>query len=451
MLAPGPGGNVKPVEAGPAPAPAGPPPGEGWRWPARWRAGLARQARRPHFWAALVVLGVLVVAFILVFPHLWAWYHFRAARSALEQFHNPQAIRHLLACREVWPNNPDVQLMAARAARRARTYRDAEILLDNYRRVRGLDEALSFEQLLLSAERNVDSVAEVCRRHVEENHPEAVLILEALTRGFLRQYQLGPARFCLGEWLKRQPDNPQALCLQGEIHLDYEHSQVGALASYRRAVELDPDHEEARLGLAIVLLQCQTFAEAAGHLEYLRKCQPDNLHIQVGLAECRRGLGKGAEALRLVESVLARRPEYPQALALRGQLALDQGQFAAAEDYLRRAVELNPRDQRTRYNLILCLNRNGKFAEARRHKRKHKRMEEDLKQFHTIVTRDLARRPHDPALHYTLGRLLLRSGHRGEARRWLQSALRLDPQYAPARQALAEYYQKAEAKPERPE
>ena len=52
----------------------------------------------------------------------------------------------------------------------------------------------------------------------------------------------------------------------------------------------------------------------------------------------------------------------------------------------------------------------------------------------------MASRPDDPALHCELGELLLRSGHREEGLRWLHSALRQDPQFEPARKALAEFY-----------
>jgi hypothetical protein len=38
--------------------------------------------------------------------------------------------------------------------------------------------------------------------------------------------------------------------------------------------------------------------------------------------------------------------------------------------------------------------------------------------------------------------LLPRSGHEAEGLRWLKNALRQDPQYAPTRQALAEYARK---------
>src|SRR5205085_2088233 len=110
----------------------------------------------------------------------------------------------------------------------------------------GLDEPGGFEQLLLSAERSLDAhVVARCHRSVELDHPDTPLILEALARGYLRQYRLSEAKLCLELWLKRQPDNPQALTLMGQFHLDYERAPDRAVARYARAVEIDPDHEEA--------------------------------------------------------------------------------------------------------------------------------------------------------------------------------------------------------------
>jgi tetratricopeptide (TPR) repeat protein len=450
MAAPGPPGDVKQAEPAPAPdpgcrVPAPPGTAAGER---RGRAAWFALLRRPRVWVACgFLLGLSATGLALAVRPLWAGYHFRAAQSDLACYHNPQAIRHLQVCLRVWPADADVLLMTARAARRARSYDEAERSLEKYQQARGLDEASSFEQLLLSAERSVDQVAGVCRHHVEQGHPDAPLILEALTRGYFRQYRLPEARFCLDRWLELQPENVQAVCLEGQLHLDYEQSRSTALESYRRAVQLDPDHEEARQGLAIVLLESKNFTEAVKHLEFLRQRQPDNLRVRVGLAECHDALGQGAEALRLVDSVLAEQPQFQRALALRGRLLTNKGDYTGAEPYLRQAVALNPSDHQARYNLILCLHSSGKEDEVDRNKRELKQMEEDLLRFNEIVTRDMIQRPYDPALHCTLGQLLLRGGHREEGLRWLHSALRLDPQYAPARQALAEYNQQAENKP----
>jgi len=417
------------------------------RGPKRLGAAVLRLLRRRRLWVGVVCLGLAAAAVVAARPYLQAWYHFRAARSELQSYHNAQAIRHLRICRDVWPNDPDVLLMAARAARRARVYSDTVRLLQiyrqKYRQARGSDDAFTFEELLLSAEYRVDQAADLCWQYVEDGHADTPLLLESLTRGYLRQYRLGQARLCLDRWLRMQPDNPQALYLEGLANHDYLHARSAAIKSYRRAVELDPEHEEARLGLAVALLEDKNFAEAAEHFERLRQCQPDNASVQIGLAGCLDGLGQQAEAEQMVDAVLARQPNFAPALSLRGQFAFMSGQLAEAETWLRQALRRQPMDHRARYSLSLCLQRNGKEDEARREKRQLQQMKDDLARFNEIVTKDIAQRPTDPALHCTLGQILLRGGQREEGLRWLQSALRLDPGYAPARQALADDSQKA--------
>jgi tetratricopeptide (TPR) repeat protein len=394
----------------------------------------------------LVLVGLTSVAGVWVRPHVRAWYHRRAARTESQHYHNRQAIRHLLICRETWPHDPETLLLSARAARRAQVYGDSERLLRMYQEVRGRDDAHTFELLLLAAERRVDEVAIQCWRYVEEGRYDAPLLMEALTRGYLRQYRIGQARDCLDRWKQTQPNNPQAFYVEGLYLLDYLHSHSAAVESYRRAVELDADHEEARLGLAVALLMGKSFTEAAEHFQRLRQCQPDNRRVQVGMAECLDGLGQTTEAVRLVDDVLAGQPEFAPALSLRGQLALNSGQLPEAAAWLRQALRHNPRDHRARYSLVLCLQKSGQEEEARQEGQQLQQREQDLARFNEIVTKEIAQRPTDPALHCTLGQILLRGGQEEEGLRWLQSALQLDPRYPPARQALEEYGQKA--KPE---
>jgi tetratricopeptide (TPR) repeat protein len=386
----------------------------------------------------LVLLGLAAGAGFAIRPHVRAWYHRRAARKELQRYHNRQAIDHLLICRAIWPRDPETLLMSARAARRARVYGDSERLLGLYREIRGRDDAYTFEQLLVGAETRVDEFAVPCWKLVEDGSYDAPLLMEALTRGYLRQYRLGPALNCLERWKQDQPDNPQLFYLEGLFKLDYVHSSTGAVNSYRRAVELDEDHEEARLGLAVALMHDKNFAEAAEHFRRLLQGQPDNERVQVALAECLEGLGENAEALRLVDDVLAREPHMPAALSMRGQLALDEGQLAEAETWLRQALRGDPKDHRAHYSLILCLERSGQEEAARQQRQELQRLEKELTRFDQLVTKEMAERPMDPAVFCNIGQILLRVGKRDEGIRWLQNALELDRNYAPAREALAE-------------
>lgn len=80
--------------------------------PTRLRMGVLRFLSRRRLLGLLLLALLGGAAFLLRF-HLVAWYHYRAARGELQKYHNPQAIRHLRLCRDTWPNDPDVLLLAA--------------------------------------------------------------------------------------------------------------------------------------------------------------------------------------------------------------------------------------------------------------------------------------------------------------------------------------------------
>src|SRR5262249_18710814 len=151
----------------------------------------------------------------------------------------------------------------------------------------------------------------------------------------------------------------------------------------------------------------------------------------------------------LLDGPMSQQPPYPPALTLRGRIALESGEFTEAETYLRQAIALNPPDRRARSSLVLCLLRNGKQAEAQQQQQELEQRDKDLARFNEIVTKEMAQRPRDPALHCALGQLLLRMGHGEEGLRWLTSALRLDTDYAPAREAMSEYYEKRKSEPQK--
>src|SRR5438874_2240319 len=68
-------------------------------------------------------------------------------------------------------------------------------------------------------------------------------------------------------------------------------SDEGALADYRRAVELAPENGSARLGLAEALVAAGKAEEAEGHIEFLRERHAGNPDVLLALARCRRSLG----------------------------------------------------------------------------------------------------------------------------------------------------------------
>ncbi|HEX5269001.1 MAG TPA: tetratricopeptide repeat protein, partial [Gemmataceae bacterium] len=395
--------------------------------------------------AVVLLLALTAVGLGLAGMQLWAAYHFRAARRALDHYHAAEAGDHLAACLRVWPDDPDVLFLAARAARCSGLFESAADFLNRTQELRGRDDELVLERALLTAERgDVDEVLKFSRAKVEADDPAAPLILEAVARGCLRAYpyRLRDADWAVKAWLKRDPDNPMALLLRGR--LDHERfADTAAAAAFRRALEIDPELDEARDRLSGLLLDTNQPAEALPHLEYLRRRRPGEAALAVRHAQCLHLLGRASEAEAVLDGVLAARPNFGPALAERGKLALEAGQDAEAEGWLRRAVERTPTDASLLPALQKCLSRLGKDDEARELEPRVRQAREDLERLDKLISEDVQNHPDDANAQYEAGTVLLRLGDYEDGVRRLEHATRLDPRHVKAHEALADFYRRA--------
>jgi tetratricopeptide (TPR) repeat protein len=424
------------------PPTSSPPLCPGGRLPGGCAAG-----RRPllgHFRRTLAVLFLLALIGLggwMLWQGSLAEYHLRAGRRAVARYHNLQAQYHLQGCLRLRPREPQALLLAARVARRVGSFDLAEQFLGKYQDLAD-DDDLVLERVLLRAARGeVDEVSAFCRARIEANHLVAPLVREAMAAGLLQVYRLQEAEKVLREWQDRDPDNTQALLLDGtlrELRIDLSE----ALARYRRVVELDPEHDEARLRLVNMLVQQSNGQEALPHAEYLRRRLPGEPQVPLRLAQCQVLLGRQAEAEKTLDDLLHHQPHYAPALAERGKLALRTGETEKAETLLREAVARDPSGLDARYLLAQALRRNGKADQAWEELDALARLEEDANRIQKIVTEQMQQRPNDPALCHEVGVISLRAGAPPEGLRWLYKALALDPKHAPTHRALADHFQR---------
>jgi predicted Zn-dependent protease len=361
------------------------------------------------------------------------------ARQELERGEFVPARDHLAFCLRVWPGDAAMHLLAARAARRAEDYEAAERHLKVCRQLQAGGEATRLEGALLLAQRgDLGPVESYLVHHVQDNHPDTVWILEALALGYFKTHQFANAHHSLNLLLERRPDQVPALIRRGRT-LELLRLVDEAQADYRKAAELNPASEEARLRLGNLLVKSHRARDAAGHFEWLQERQPNDPQVLLGLARCRHEMGQRDEARRLLAGLVAQHPQHAQAVAEMGKLVLAEGQLAEAERWLRRAAELAPHERDNLYSLAQCLNRAGKKEEAQQWLARLKQLEDDWERI-KVLTQEYSKAPRDPALRYEGGIILLRNGLEQEGLHWLASALQADPKHRPTHQALADYY-----------
>jgi tetratricopeptide (TPR) repeat protein len=385
------------------------------------------------------------VAGFVIGRQVWAEIHCRRAEEALARslrVKGPaplaEARSHLACCLRVWPNSGRVHFLMGQAARRAGDLDHASPSLLRAEQAGWVVEAIDLERTLAGVQQGDLELAEpVLASFVQRDHPDKLLILEALAQGCRRTYRLPQALAYLDIWIGAQPDSVRALFWRGETLLLLGRSR-DALADYRRAVEVDPQEDEARLRAAELFLGFHQPQEALPHFTELLNQHPDQGEALFGLARCRAEQGDTAEAVKLLDRLLSLQPDHSGALGERGKIALDAGSSRDAEKWLRRAARIAPFEREILYTLSRCLTLNGHPREAEECLARIRRADKDRKRLDEIKTA-LMTAPHDASLRCEMGVILMNNGQDKEGVRWLESALREQPGYGRARQALDDH------------
>ncbi len=391
-----------------------------------------RRLRAPRFLLWSLLVGSLILGFFAW--RQWPRQFLRQGEEALRAREYDKAREHLSRYLSHRPGDAHARLLAARAARHLREYYEAYEHLGRCREAGGDAEAVEVETALLAVERGEEPDPGLRRRALEDDEL-ALVILEVLIQHDLDAYRLRQALHGLTRYLRARPDDLQALLARGYVWERFLYF-ADALADYRKAVEAHPDSERARLKLAETLLIAGTPDEALEHFEWLAGRRAGQPEVQLGLARCRRRLGQGEEAARLLAPLLAREPPDGEALWERGQVELDRGRAPEAEEWLRKAVRASPHDRRIAHSLHRCLLALGRRDEAEKVGARVAEIDADLRRLDQ-VRQAVLERPDDAALRCEGGLLFLRNGERQEGIRWLRRALRLDPKCQAARDALA--------------
>lgn len=431
---------VPPADTSAAPpAPAAP-------RPSRLRR-LGAALRRPR---ALVVAALLLVALAaggyVGGKRLLFDYHLRATRAALDDQDCDEARPHLAACLRLRPDSAEAHFVAARGLRRAGFYDEAAEHLGECQRLGGQTPDTLLEWAMLGASQgDLPANEPFLRVRLDEGAPEGGLILEALAQGSIQTYHLGRARQYLELLLAREPDNVLGLMWQGWLY-ETGGDQDKAVKNYRRAVQLRPRQPAVRLRLAQLVTRKgegdpDELAEAVGHLENLRRRGYKRPEVLLALARCRAREGNATQARELLDELLAESPDDSDALVERGKMALTEGDSEGAERWLRRAVELTPQDHVALAFLVPALAQQGKAHEANEYAERLKKVEQEKKHLEELYKK-MGQAPNDVSLRHEAAVICLRNGQDYEAMRWLTGALEIKPDYAPAHQTLAEYYER---------
>lgn len=160
------------------------------------------------------------------------------------------------------------------------------------------------------------------------------------------------------------PGNPEGWQLQAEILWLGKHDRAAALASYQKAIELEPRSVAAHSGQVRLALEARDAAGAARALEAMRQVLPRHPQTRylMGMdAYLRQDL---VAARREAQALLKEAPDAPRVLLLAGMIESQAGAARQAQNLLTKAMQLEPRNPIVRRELAAAFVRSGEPERA---------------------------------------------------------------------------------------
>jgi len=189
------------------------------------------------------------------------------------------------------------------------------------------------------------------------SHPDDFVSLYSVGLALLLDNQASDALKYFEKAYGLNPGDPTLLMsmLQARLKLKQEVQARATLSELdQRLAPRDP----RRVQLAALLVEQGSYELAIPEFERLRAMNPNSYDLSYNLALAYHRAGKEAQASALLESLLAR-GENAELENLLGEVEQNRGNHARALTALRRAAELEPRNERYRFDYAYSLVRGG--------------------------------------------------------------------------------------------
>jgi len=134
--------------------------------------------------------------------------------------------------------------------------------------------------------------------------------------------------------------------------------------SYKKAIELNPNSDQAYKALAEFYRQQGKPSEAGGLLKKAIELNPNSDQAYKALAEFYRQQGRLSEAGGLLKKAIELNPKNDWAYWVLGEFYRQQGRPSEAEGLLKKAIELNPKNEEAYIALGEFYRQQGRLSEA---------------------------------------------------------------------------------------
>src|SRR5262245_40315251 len=168
------------------------------------------------------------------------------------------------------------------------------------------------------------------------------------------------------ELLRRYPNEADLHLFRGMSLLRLRDPD-GALLAARKAIELNPNHVDARTFVAWIELEIRGNVDGAIN-EYQKTIElhPELAEAYANLAVAQKRRGDLAQAVASLNKALDRKPDIATALNNRGWIYAEQAKWSEARNDFERALKIDPQDQGALQGLARVLEKERDYAGAQK-------------------------------------------------------------------------------------
>ncbi|WZP00076.1 tetratricopeptide repeat protein [Isosphaeraceae bacterium EP7] len=274
---------------------------------------------------------------------------------------------------------------------------------------------------------------------VAEGSPPDPAVDEALARYYMGTSQDREALKVLARWRVDDPAAALPYLWDAVLGQRADKGPEVLINDYEQALKRDPSLDEARVGLAIQLLDQHQTAEARDLLVAYLGRKPDDAAARASLGKALAELGDEPGAIRELDRAMALDPRNIEAPMTRAKLELRSGRLQSALDYVDRAIAIDPGESDPRFTRSMILGRLGRTAEALAERKVTDRLRADDLEIRAL-RRALAHAPRDVGLRLKIAQWLLDHDHPDEAKSWAEQVAKDVPASPQANRLLALYH-----------
>ena len=387
-------------------------------------------------WSKPGIVGAIFFIFLAVWfgIHFWGSHFLAAAQESCAHFRYEKARQQIHRCLAVWPGNYQANFLAARICRACSDYPQAEKHLAVCVKLQGKSEDVELEWILLRAQKGEFlDLERTLWKWSAEGHARANLIQETLVFCYMKDGRYVMARQALDKWLGENP-NAWGYFMRG-FAAQKLGERTSAAADYQRALQLDPNYWQARVLLVQLLFAEKDYDQGRAHLSILQQTHADSPDVLLFTGMDHFQKGDVDQAEKCYDLALQAMPTNALALTERGKLAMQKGQYVAAEKWLRGALK-SDLGSTAHFSLYQCLRSQPGREETAQAEIAHFKEKQERLHRQARKLEEWEKNPHNPDLLVELGEIFLLNQEVAKARQYLLRALQIRPDHEKARRLL---------------